>query len=140
MTAAELPQNLIQNLTQVFQTFPELNLAILYGSVAAGTARPDSDIDIAVAIDSRTPIPYETLLRISSEIGARTGREAQVRDLSQAQGVFLQQVLTKGIVVLQRDSTVRAHLIIRMLDFVEDMLPNVRMIRTRNRERFLAGQ
>jgi len=139
MTIKDSPEHLIQSLADVFKEFPEINLAILYGSVAAGTPRNDSDIDLAVAVDSRAPVPYDTLVDISLKTGRVAGREAQVRDLSSAQGVFLKQVLTTGIVVLQRDSTVRAEFIIRMLDFVEDMLPNVRMIRTAAKERLIAG-
>ena len=51
------------------------------------------------------------LIDISLACGDAVGREVQVRDLA------------------------RAELIIRMLDFVEDMLPNVRMARRANTER-----
>jgi len=110
-----------QPLLQVLREFPELKLAILYESVAAGTARKDSDVDLGVAIDSRDPIPRDRLLQISTRADKYLKREVHVRDLSAAPGVFLQ--------IIQRDATARAELIIRMLDFVEDMLLNVRTIR-----------
>lgn len=43
-------------------------------------------------------------------------------------------------VIYQTDPRVRGELIVRMLDFVEDFLPTVRMIRRKKRERFLAGE
>lgn len=70
----------------------------------------------------------------------RPGGEVQVRDLARAEGVFLNEVLNKGVVIHQSDPRVRGELIIRMLDFVEDFLPTVRMIRRTKRERFLAGE
>ena len=139
MSAHPSTEYLNHQLGEVIEEYPSINLAILYGSVAHGTARPDSDIDLAVAVDARTPVPYDTLVDISLKAGRVAGREAQVRDLANANGIFLKQVLTTGTVIFQRDSVVRAELTIRMLDFVEDMLPYVRMIRATARERFIAG-
>jgi hypothetical protein len=48
-------------------------------------------------------------------------------------------VLTEGTVIAERDPTVRGELIIRMLDFTEDTLANVRMIRRGNTQRFIQG-
>jgi predicted nucleotidyltransferase len=127
-------------LKEILAGYPEIRLGILYGSVATGTARPDSDVDVAVAKHHRHPLDDETLIDISLSCSRSLGREVHVRDLSRAQGVFLKEVLTKGTVVYQTDTVTRAELIIRMLDFVEDMLPTVRMIRRKNRERFLAGE
>ena len=127
-------------LQELLTEHPEVKLAILYGSFAKGSERPDSDIDLAVAKDHRDQLDEETLLSISLEASKRTEREVQLRDLARAQGVFLKEVLTKGEVIHQTDPRVRGELIIRMLDFVEDFLPTVRMIRRKKRERFLAGE
>lgn len=133
-------ENIKPLLQELLAVYPEVKLAILYGSFAKGTERPDSDIDLAVAKDHRDRLDEEILLSISLEASKRTGREVQLRDLARAEGVFLKEVLTKGDVIYQTDPRVRGELIIRMLDFVEDFLPTVRMIRRRKRERFLAGE
>ncbi len=130
---------LVETLTGELARFPEIELAILYGSQASGNARGDSDIDLAVARDARTQLEAERLVEFSLEATRATGKEVQVRDLARADGLFLKQVLTTGRVLVCRRPAVRAELIIRMLDFDADILPNVRMIRRRNRERFLAG-
>lgn len=116
-----------------------ITLAIVYGSVARGTHRDDSDIDLGICIDPYTPINDETLYTAASECERATGREVQVRDLARAQGVFLKEVLVNGVVIRQTDSRTQGDLIIRMLSFVEDLLPTIREIRGRKRERFLAG-
>ncbi len=133
-------EELKELLCQEIRRYPEIKLAILYGSFAAESQRSDSDVDLAVAKDHRNPLDEETLLHLSLEAGRRAGREVQVRDLARAEGVFLKEVLTKGVVIHQSDPRIRGELIIRMLDFVEDFLPTVRMIRRKKRERFLAGK
>lgn len=118
---------------------PMIKLAILYGSYARGTQRSDSDIDLAVAMDDRASLSEETLIDVSVAASLQTGREVQVRDLARAQGLFLKEVLTTGVVIHQTDPAIRGRLISRMLGFVEDFQPIVSMIRRRKRERFLAG-
>ena len=110
-------------LCHTLEQFPDIALAILYGSFAQTRERPDSDIDLAVAQSARQEIDTETMVDISLACSDATGREVQVRDLARAQGVFLRQVLTKGTVLLARKPSVRAELIIRMLDFIEDNVP-----------------
>ncbi len=114
-------------------------LAILYGSVARGREHPGSDIDLAIAMDARSPCAGDTLVDISLACGEVTGYEVQVRDLARAQGLYLREVLTSGIVIVDRDPSVRAELLIRMLDFTEDMLPAIRRIRAANTARFISG-
>lgn len=122
----------------VLESHPEVLLAILYGSVARDAHRPDSDVDIGVAGHARTPMDETLLLDISLECSRELGREVQIRDLARAEGIFLKQVLTTGTILLSRDSTVYGELIVRMLAFVTDMLPNIRMIRRRGEEYFNA--
>ncbi len=132
-------ERLIELLTAELERFPEIELAILYGSRANGTARADSDLDLALARDARRQLPPERLIDLSLAATRATGVEVQVRDLACADGLFLKQVLTTGRLLLCRTPAIRGELIIRMLDFDADMLPNIRMIRRANRERFLAG-
>lgn len=43
------PKNLpLQRLAEVFSHYPEIQAVYLFGSVAAGTARPESDLDLAI--------------------------------------------------------------------------------------------
>jgi len=43
-----LKQQEVESIKQIFSAFPEVEKAILYGSRAKGTYRPNSDIDIRV--------------------------------------------------------------------------------------------
>jgi predicted nucleotidyltransferase len=133
------PARIKSELSRILADFTQVKLAILYGSAARGTMHPGSDVDLAVAAHPRRELDPERLIDISLACGDVLGREVQVRDLARAQGVYLKQVLTEGTVIVERDPTVRGELIIRMLDFTEDMLPNVRMIRRANTQRFIEG-
>jgi hypothetical protein len=102
-------------------------------------ARIKSEPSRILAAHPRPELDPERLIDRSLACGDALGREVQVRDLARAQGVYLRQVLTEGAVIVERDPTVRGELINRMLDFTEDMLPNVRMIRRANTQRFIKG-
>ena len=41
----------IEKLGELLAGFPHIRVAALFGSIARGTARPDSDIDVAVQAD-----------------------------------------------------------------------------------------
>jgi predicted nucleotidyltransferase len=133
------PARIESDLSRILADFAEVKLAILYGSAARGTMHAGSDVDLAVAADPRPELDPELLIDMSLACGDALGCEVQVRDLAWAQGVYLRQVLTEGAVVVERDPTVRGELIIRMLDFTEGMLANVRMIRRANTQRFIGG-
>ncbi len=58
---------------------PSLRLALLFGSVAEGCTRADSDIDLGV-LDT-TQLSGETLLSLVSDVSEQTGWETDVVDL-----------------------------------------------------------
>jgi hypothetical protein len=87
-------------------------LAYLYGSVAEGHPRPDSDVDIALVLrDDRVLSPYARMimeLDIAAEIEDRCGiREADVRSLNDAPVMVQGRVLSKGIQLYSRDEAFR---------------------------------
>ncbi len=47
MNAPDLPEKTLDELTQVFASFPELTEVVLFGSRATGAATARSDIDLA---------------------------------------------------------------------------------------------
>jgi predicted nucleotidyltransferase len=59
-----LPAASIEAIQQVFQRYPGIRQAILYGSRAKGNFRPGSDIDLTLKGD----LTYQQLLRIETEL------------------------------------------------------------------------
>jgi predicted nucleotidyltransferase len=73
---------------------PGLRLVVLFGSVAAGTARPDSDADIGVLGGD----PWQTL-ELGSALAARIGREPHVVDLGAAPEALRFEVARGGVLL-----------------------------------------
>lgn len=72
-----------------------VSCAIVFGSVARGSARPDSDIDVAV-LGARTDV-----LEVSVLISRATGRDAQVVNLEDVTIPLLEAIIADGIVVYE---------------------------------------
>jgi len=69
-----------------------LSLVVLFGSVAANAARPDSDIDIAVKFgDGDSGLPR--ILEVQEEIsGLFQGREVDLSVLDRADPLFMKKI------------------------------------------------
>ena len=52
----------LDEITQVFRTFPDIQEAVLFGSRATGTFKPGSDVDIAL----KGQVTLQTLARIKA--------------------------------------------------------------------------
>lgn len=115
-----------EQLTQMLSADPTLHLVILFGSVASGEARPDSDIDIAVAGDA--PPTAQAKLGLIKTIAQHTGRPVDLVDLRTAGEPLLGQILRKGVRLVMRDSRLLAKLISQHIRETEDFLPYRRRI------------
>ncbi len=77
----------------------------VYGSVAAGRARSDSDLDVAVLARKRLSAAKLADLRADAE--ALLGRAVDLVDLDQASPILAFQVLKHGCLVVDRDPSRR---------------------------------
>ncbi len=74
------------------------NQIILYGSMAKGTYRPDSDIDICVA-----GLPSQNFFRAMAECLMTAHRPVSIVDLRNIHGYFRERVLEEGKVLMSID-------------------------------------
>jgi predicted nucleotidyltransferase len=97
---------LILRLQARLKEWPDLPGAWLFGSVARGQSRPDSDIDVAiVAEDLESPNLHERLTRLHSDVRTWTGNELQLvehsprswRDLKTSKNPLVEQIRADGI-------------------------------------------
>lgn len=99
-----LPQTLpgIDDLLQdVLARFPALVLALVFGSVAQGRQRSDSDLDIAVAANQAlTAVEKMDIIAALSE---RTGRPVDLIDLKVVAEPLLGQIVRHGRRLLGSD-------------------------------------
>ena len=121
----------------VLEQFPQVKIAYLFGSAARAQLTSTSDIDVAVAAD--TKLPLETRLAIATRLSKTLHREVDLVDLQDVTGEILQQSLCKGTQILQKDTSLHADLIKRLWFDQADMMPYRRRILSERRRRFLHG-
>lgn len=90
-----MQESRVQKLQMFFAGEENVRLAFLIGSFAAGTARPDSDVDVAVLF-GRVP-DYMDVLDLRDRLSDLMEREADLVVLNDAGPVIRMQVLKTGI-------------------------------------------
>ena len=99
----------------------EIELALLFGSSAAGELRQDSDVDVAVLTRSRlTPTHRREMIRAIAEI---VGRPVDLVDLRTAGVPVTSEALRHGVRLIQRRPGIFAELLSRTLKDAADFLP-----------------
>jgi predicted nucleotidyltransferase len=93
---------LLSTLRGALRTEHNVRFALLFGSVARGTAAPGSDVDVLVAL--RDP-DLERVVELSAKLTAAMGRRVDVVRLEDAESEpsFLADVITDGRVLVDRE-------------------------------------
>jgi predicted nucleotidyltransferase len=117
----EIPQearSVVERLASALEDKSDVELAVLFGSHAAGQARPDSDTDVAVLF-SGSPTMEDLAQRVLSleHALATSLQTAQIHlsQLNQVDALFLHQVVTKGVPIFVRDQGKLADLQLRAI-------------------------
>lgn len=107
-------------LKETLEQFPQVSLAMLFGSAASGRQQPNSDLDIAVATDR--PLTANERIAIISALAERTGRPVDLVDLNGVAEPLLGQVVRHGRRILGSDA-LYGELINRHLIEQADFMP-----------------
>ena len=107
-------------LVEVLARFPGLVLAVLFGSIALGRQRPDSDLDIAVA--ARQALTAAEKMALIEALAERTGRPVDLIDLKVVTEPLLGQIVRHGRRLLGSDGAY-GQLISRHLFEQADFMP-----------------
>ena len=107
-------------LRQVLSSFPELVLGLVFGSVAQGRQRPDSDLDIAV--QAKQPFTVDEKTALIDALAQSTGRPIDLIDLKVVAEPLLGQILRHGRRLFGSD-TAYGQLISRHLFEQADFMP-----------------
>ena len=105
--------------------------AWIFGSLARGTARPDSDVDVAVLrrTDDAPRRLADLPLDLEDRLGRRAGRAVQVTDAGRAPADLVHRVLRDGVLVLDRDRALRIRFEVASRNRYFDMSPIWRQYR-----------
>jgi predicted nucleotidyltransferase len=93
---------LLSNVVSWLRTRPNVRLAVVYGSVARGDDRPDSDVDLLVSFAREDA---HTAASLAATLGGAMGRRVQVVSLPAATRtpLLLLDVVREGRVLVDRD-------------------------------------
>ena len=88
------------------ERIPDLVAVYQFGSQVRGTARPASDVDLAIL--SAHPIPGVQIFHLAQELAIRLHRDVDLVDLRSASTVMRMQVLTSGQCLDARNAQAKA--------------------------------
>ena len=139
MTAPDLTA-LTQAVRRSVSRQRDVSAAYVFGSVAAGRARPDSDLDVAVLLDPRVRHgdALTRRLQLMADLGAALGRsDVDVVILNDAPLLLAHRVLSRGRLVFARSAAARVRFQVRTaaryLDFVPVLEAHVRALKQHTR-------
>lgn len=93
---------LLSSVVSWLRTRPNVRLAVVYGSVARGVDRPESDLDLLVSLDREEA---HTTASLAATLGEKIGRRVQMVSLTHARRtpLLLLDIVREGRVLLDRD-------------------------------------
>ncbi|SDU82593.1 type VII toxin-antitoxin system MntA family adenylyltransferase antitoxin [Pseudomonas sihuiensis] len=124
----------IEALAAVLKRHPDIHLAYVFGSLATGSAGPDSDVDVAILASS--PLDVEYRIHLIEEIAVATGRPVDLIDLATVGEPLLGQILRHGIRLIG-DAARHAELTTRHMFNNEDFMPYVRRMLAERRRAWI---
>ena len=119
---------------EALRSHPQIRLAILFGSVAAGCANRDSDIDLAVAADQA--LDADEKMALIADLAVATGRPVDLVDLNTVGEPLLGQILKYGKRLLGSDERY-ARLLTRHLIDEADFMPYYRRVLAERRQAWI---
>lgn len=114
---------------------PDVLVAYLFGSRARGSARPDSDVDVAVLLAESADAR-----RRGMELRAALGDSVDLVILNEAPVALAYRVLRDGVVLVCRDERARTTHWVRTVDHYLDTEPMRRMLEEGTRRRLREGR
>ncbi len=93
------PPDLLAALRDCALGQPNLALAVVFGSLARGALRRDSDVDLGLLLDQDNP---ELRLRLEVDFGRVAGRAVDLIFLDQAPPLLRFEIAREGQVLLER--------------------------------------
>lgn len=97
MLTKEIEQQLIDTINKQLNT----HFIVLFGSFAKGTAREDSDIDLAYFSDQQLS-SYERFI-LAGELATVAGHEVDLVDIKEIDTVFTMQIFSEGVPIYMQD-------------------------------------
>lgn len=135
LSATTVETKIDDEIRGVLSRFSSIHLAIVFGSVASGHARPDSDLDLAVL--GKTPLSANQKIELIAALAQQVGRPIDLVDLYEGPQPLLGQVIRDGRRILGTDSAFAALITRNLLDQA-DFVPLQNRILAERRKAWLS--
>jgi predicted nucleotidyltransferase len=87
----------IKQIQTALTDWPEISIAVLFGSLAEGADHPDSDLDLGVQLPAI--ITATQKMKLIADLAIQTGRPIDLIDLRDVGHPLLGEIVEKGIMV-----------------------------------------
>jgi predicted nucleotidyltransferase len=125
-----------EQVKNVLARHPDIQLAYVFGSVARGTARPDSDL---IAVQTTIPLGSSVRIKLVEDLAVATGRPVDLIDLRTAGEPLLGQILKHGQRIVGDDANHVALLRRHVFD-MEDFVPYVQRMLDERRQAWIESR
>jgi len=125
------------DLARCLAGYPQIRLAILFGSAASERQTFESDVDVAVA--GRRALLAAERVEIVGRLAQTTGRAVDLVDLTTASGPILNRALATGRLLFCSDRELYAEIIKRALYDDADLAPYRRRILAARRRAWIGA-
>lgn len=103
----------LETIRSVLMGFEEVRLAYLFGSVAQGTARPSSDLDVALLMSPAVSAAVRE--DVAAALEQASGRTLDLVDLALAPPLLAHEIVASGRLLFARDDAERVRFVTRAL-------------------------
>jgi len=119
----------LPDIRHALQQLPHLQLAIVFGSCAKGTQKPDSDLDIAVAFNQVMSVQQH--IDTIAALALATGRPIDLIDLRTVGEPLLGQIMQHGIRIMGSDVLHAQYMMRHVMDAADFMPYQARILQER---------
>jgi predicted nucleotidyltransferase len=92
--------DILDRLRERAASLPQVRLAVLFGSMARGQRRKDSDVDLGLLLG---PVSRRERLHVEAELARAAGREVDFINLDEAPPLLRFEITRDGVVILERE-------------------------------------
>jgi hypothetical protein len=128
-----LREQMVPRLQSCFQAMAaEVVAAYLFGSVARGQERKDSDVDVGVVLAQGRPrslVELDRVARLQDELSRAIGRDVDLVVLNGAPADLLHRVLLDRVLLFESDHERRIEFEVQARNEYFDLLPNLERYR-----------
>ena len=115
---------------EVPRRIPGLAAAYLFGSVARGDARSDSDIDVGLLYETAPALTLEAQpFMVAAELESHFGRSVDLIVMNTAPVDLVHRILAEGVLLFQANPSARIAFEVRARNEYFDMLPILKRYR-----------